>query len=91
MLVLYDEFDLIVSESTVSRALKKLHWSQKQAVRVAKHRNQFRRDEWMTRLAGWRADQLVFLDESAACERTGMFALSPVILQVCQLYFFVSD
>jgi len=25
------------------------------------------------KLGRWRADQLIFLDESAACERTGVF------------------
>lgn len=70
---LWDEFQLVVVESTISRALKKLGWNRKKAVRIAKQRNQLLRDEWMTRLGGWRADQLVFLDESAAYERTGMY------------------
>jgi len=30
----------------------------------------------VAKLTQWRADQLVFLDESAACERTGMTSLS---------------
>lgn len=33
--------------------------------------SQILRNDWMTRLAGWRADQLVFLDENAAYEETG--------------------
>lgn len=72
---LWDEFDLIVDESTISRALKQLGWNRKKAVRIAKQRNQILRNDWMARLAGWRADQLVFLDESAACERTGRVIL----------------
>ena len=68
---LWDEFDLTVDESTISRALKQLAWNRKKAVRITKQRNQILRNDWMTRLAGWRADQLVFLDESAASDRTG--------------------
>lgn len=68
---LWDEFDLVVDEPTVSRARKRLGWSRKKAIRVARQRNQILRDDWMTRVAGRRADQLVFLDECAACERTG--------------------
>jgi len=29
------------------------------------------RAQWMSKLSGWTADQLIFLDESAANERTG--------------------
>jgi DDE superfamily endonuclease len=39
-------------------------------VRAAQERNQYARDDWIQRLADWRADQLVFVDESAANERT---------------------
>ena len=34
-------------------------------------RNQELRDDWLRKLAGWEASQLLFLDESAANERTG--------------------
>jgi hypothetical protein len=40
--------------------------SQKQAA----ERNREIRDDWLRRLSGWEAAQLVFLDESAANERT---------------------
>ncbi len=70
---LWDQFQLVVAESTISRALKRLGWNRKKAVRIARQRSQPLQDEWMTRLAGWRADQLVFLDESSACLRTGMY------------------
>lgn len=68
---LWDEFELTIDESTISRAFKRLGWNRKKAVYIAKQRNQILRNDWMTRLAGWRADQLVFLDENAACEGTG--------------------
>ena len=68
---LLDEFDIRVSEPTVWRALTRRGWSRKKYRKVAKERNQELRDHWFTKLSDWRADQLVFLDESAACERTG--------------------
>lgn len=68
---LFDEFDISVSKSTVCRALQRLGWSRKHAKQIAAQQNQALRDDWMNRLGGWTADQLVFLDESAACERTG--------------------
>ena len=70
---LWDEFQLVVVESTISRALKQLGWNRKKkAIRIAKQRNQSLRDEMDDKARGWRAKQLVFLDESVACERTGM-------------------
>ena len=72
---MYDEFDVLVSESTVSRTLKQMAWNRKMAIRIAQQRNQSLRDEWMIRMGGWKADQLIFLDESAACEHTSPYYL----------------
>ena len=69
----WDEFQISVDESTVSRALRRLGWNRKKVRRQAAQRNQTLRDGWMQRLGGWTAEQLVFLDESAACERTGIY------------------
>ena len=57
-------------------------------IKAAKERNQEARDDWFKRLSGWRADQLVFVDESAANERTmdRKFGWSPIgtsSLQIC--------
>lgn len=49
---LWDGFQLVVAESTISRALKQLGWNRKKAIRIAKQRNQSLRDERMTRLGG---------------------------------------
>lgn len=68
---LFDSFNILVDESTISRALKRLCWNRKKCRRVAAQRNQDLCNYWMQRLAGWKAEQLVFLDESATCERTG--------------------
>lgn len=69
--MLFDDYDLIVDESTVWRALHRLGWSRKRMRRTASQRNAHLRDSWFAALADWRADQLIFLDESAANERTG--------------------
>lgn len=69
---LWDEFEISATDSTVSRALKRLGWNRKKMVRRSAQRNQQLRDGWMQRLGGWTAEQLIFLDESAACERTGL-------------------
>ena len=70
---LFDEFDVNVDESTVWRTLKRLGWSRKAARFAAAQRNDVVRNWWKTmKLPQWNQNQLVFLDESAACERTGM-------------------
>jgi hypothetical protein len=38
---------------------------------VAAQRNQILRDDHMARMSQWSAEMLVFVDESAACERSG--------------------
>ncbi len=67
----WDEFGISVDDSTVSRALKRLGWNRKKMMRQAAQRNQQLRNDWMQRLGEWIAEQLIFLNESAACERTG--------------------
>ena len=41
-----------------------------QLYKEAQERNQELRNEWLARLAGWQANQLVFVDESAANDHT---------------------
>jgi hypothetical protein len=66
----WDEFEISVNDSTVSRALKRLSWNRKKMMRQTAQRNQQLRNDWMQRLSEWIAEQLIFLNESAACERT---------------------
>lgn len=68
---LFDEFDIAVDKSTICQALQCLSWSRKKAKQIAAQQCQALRDDWMNRLRGWTADQSVFLDKSAVCERTG--------------------
>ena len=79
---LFDEFDILVDEVTVWRALHRFGWSRENMWKIAKQRNQDFRNRWMVQLGGWRADQLIFLDESAANERTGMksFVYTEILL-----------
>ncbi len=67
---LYNEFDIVISQSMISRLLKQARYSKKIAQRVAAERNEKLRSEWKQRLMSWISNQLVFLDESVACERT---------------------
>jgi len=70
---LLDEYGVAVDEVTVWKCLHRLGWSRKIQRKVARERNQTLRNAWFVKLGRWRADQLIFLDESAACERTGVF------------------
>ncbi len=70
---LYDEFDIVISQSMISRVLKQARYSRKIAQRVAAERDEKLRSEWERQLMNWTSDQLVFLDESVACERTDRF------------------
>jgi hypothetical protein len=66
----WDEFEISVNDSIVSRALKRLSWNRKKMMRQTAQRNQQLRNDWMQRLSEWIVEQLIFLNESAACERT---------------------
>ena len=80
MLVLGSRFDVRVGATTIWRALTRLGWSGKKYRKIAKERNQELRDHGFTELSDWRADQLVFLDESTACERTGKISSIQLVL-----------
>lgn len=69
---LFDEFNIPVDESTVSRALKRLGWDRKKAQKAPAEKFQSLRNEWSRELGGWRVEQLVFIGESAACGKTGI-------------------
>ena len=66
---LFDEFEIVMNEITISRALKRLNWNRKKVIKQAAQRNEMLWNDWMTRLRKWIVDQLIFLNESAACER----------------------
>jgi len=61
---------LHVSEATVSRALARSEVSRKVTQRVAAQRNDVRRMEYYMNIDHYTPEQLVYVDESAANERT---------------------
>ncbi len=67
---LYDEFDIVISQSMISRLLKQARYSRKIAQRIVAKCDEKLCSEWEQRLMNWTSDQLVFLDESIACEWT---------------------
>ncbi|KAK9241695.1 DDE superfamily endonuclease-domain-containing protein [Lipomyces tetrasporus] len=67
----YDQFGVIVSASNISRTLKKSQWTKKKIRKNAAERSQVLRDDWLLRLSDWTAEQLMFVDEFAANEKTG--------------------
>lgn len=76
---IFNAFDILVDESTISRELRRLDFSRKRCRRIAAQRCQDLRDYWIQRLVGWRGNQLIYLDESATCERTGESVLLVII------------
>jgi hypothetical protein len=65
----WDEFKISVNDSIVNKALKRLSWNRKKRMRQTAQRNQQLRNDWMQRLSEWIVEQLIFLNENAACER----------------------
>jgi len=53
---LFDEFDLLVDESTVWLALHRIGWSRKTLRRTIAQRNQLLRNHWFSKLSRWRPD-----------------------------------
>lgn len=66
---LESEYSIQVHRSTVSRSLKKLGHTHKRTERAAEERDE-ERAHWRSRLCGWKPNQLISLDESAANEKT---------------------
>lgn len=64
------EHDVGVSERTLSRALANAHITRKVVQRIAAQRNEVKRMQFYLELDIYREDQLIYVDESAANERT---------------------
>jgi transposase len=73
--ILWDEFEVWVSESTISGSLRAAGWSRKIARRVAHERNADLRDTYLHNLSTFRSYHLVYVDESG-CDRRGGFRRS---------------
>ena len=67
---LLSEFDISITQSTVSRLLKRLNQIHKRIKRTYIIRNDELRAHFRAKMCEYRANQLVFIDESAADKRT---------------------
>lgn len=88
---LYDEFDVLLNVSAVSRALKSIGWSKKASRQIAKERNADLRDCYMHNMSAYRSYQLVYVDESGCDKRigfrrTGWAPLGVAPVQVAQFH-----
>lgn len=67
---LYQQYTIHVSDSTISRVLKREKISWKVLRRLAAERNATLRADWLARLTAWEPEWIMFVDESAANERS---------------------
>ena len=68
---LLSEFGVLVSPSTISRTMSRIHWSKKIMRQKAKERNPDLRDFYMYQISKFHSWQLVFVDETGCDKRTG--------------------
>jgi hypothetical protein len=88
---LYDKFDVLVTTSSISRALASAGWSKKAARRIAKERNADLRDFYLHNLSEFRSYHLVYIDEFGCdnrigIRRTGWSPLGVAPVQVARLH-----
>jgi transposase len=65
---LYDEFDILVNTSAVSRALASIGWTKKATRQIAIERNAELRDYYLYNLSDFKSYHLIYVDESG-CAR----------------------
>ena len=71
MIFLGEEFEVLATTSTVSRALASMGWLKKAAPRVAKEWNLDLRDFYLSNLSAFRSYHLVYVDEPRCDKRIG--------------------
>jgi winged helix-turn-helix protein len=67
----YDEFDILVHTSTISRALASIGWTKKVTHHVAKERNANLRDFYLYNSSDFHSYHRVFIDKSGCDKRIG--------------------
>lgn len=67
----WDEFKILVCEKTIHNILNCHNWNCKACRRRASERSATLREAWLAKQFDMRADQIVFVDESASNEKTG--------------------
>ncbi len=65
-----EEYDIQTSRETIRKAMKNAHLTRKTISRIPTERDETLRRRWAIELCTMSAEQLVFVDESAANERT---------------------
>ena len=68
---LWDEFSVRVTKSSVSRALRSVFWSKKNARRIARGQNPDLRDSYLHSISSLYSWQVVYVDESGCDQRIG--------------------
>jgi transposase len=71
VILLWDDFDVLIITMSISRALASMDWSKKTARRVARERNADLRDLYLYNMSAFRSYYLVFVDESGCDKRIG--------------------
>jgi transposase len=69
--LLLTEYGISVHQTTVSRALQRLEQTHKRTERFFSEASDMERALFRSKMTEYKANQIVFLDESAANERTG--------------------
>jgi transposase len=91
LVFLWDEFDILVNASAVSRALASIGWSKKVTRQIAKEQNADLRDYYLHNLSAFQSHHLVYVDESGCDKRigfrrTGWSPLGVAPVQVAQFH-----
>jgi hypothetical protein len=91
VIFLYDEFNVLVTTPSISRALASAGWSKKAARCVAKEQNADLRDFYLYNLSAFCLYHLVYIDESGCDKRvgfrqTGWSPLGVALVQVTRLH-----
>jgi transposase len=68
---LWDEFGILVSAPSISRALASIGWTKKTTRHIARERNADLRDFYLHNLSEFRSYHLVYVDESGCDKRIG--------------------
>ena len=71
ILFLMDKFDVLVTASSIGRALRSKGWTKKQIRRIANGRNANLRDNYLYQISSLSPEQFVFVDESGCDKRIG--------------------
>lgn len=68
---LWDEFRILVTTYSISRALASVGWSKKAARQIAKEQNAELRDYYLHTISSFQSYHLVYVDESGCDKRAG--------------------